>query len=225
MRGGQLVGLGLIVLALCAPLLGVYPVFLMKLLCYAMFACAFNLLLGYSKMLSFGHAAFFGSAAYVTGWLVTTRGCGPSLGILGGIAVLVVLHLEWLLQDASRIAWCRSRLEAVHVSPPPPSRFDSEVAVGDDRWDDFAAECGIRLLVAEKSDPLARKLVAQGVMGYHYGTTGLTMARAFAVRVDIGDDFQRLITLCVRWAGFPETWVARTRLRGTPKGLRWWRDS
>ena len=91
MRGGQLVGLGLIVLALCAPLLGVYPVFLMKLLCYAMFACAFNLLLGYSKMLSFGHAAFFGSAAYVTGWLVTTRGCGPSLGILGGIAAAALL--------------------------------------------------------------------------------------------------------------------------------------
>lgn len=130
--------------------------------------------------------------------------------LLGGIAVLVVLHLEWLLQDASRLAWCRFRLEAVHANPPPPSRFDSEVAVGDDRWDDFAAECGIRLLVAEKSDPLARKLVAQGVMGYHYGTTGLTMARAFAVRADIGDDFPRLITLCVRWAALRVlSWISR----------------
>ncbi len=48
-------------LAVAAPFLGLYPVFLMKLLCFAMFACAFNLLLGYTKMLSFGHAAYFGS--------------------------------------------------------------------------------------------------------------------------------------------------------------------
>src|ERR1700726_4400518 len=57
----------LAILALAAPFLGLYPVFLMKLLCFAMFACAFNLLLGYTKMLSFGHAAYFGSSAYVTG--------------------------------------------------------------------------------------------------------------------------------------------------------------
>jgi hypothetical protein len=130
--------------------------------------------------------------------------------MLGGIAVLVVLHLEWLLQDASRIAWCRSRLDAVHANPPPPSRFDSEVAVGDDRWDDFAAECGIRLLVVDKSDPLARKLLAQGVTGYHYGTTGLTMARAFAARADIGNYFSRLIALCVRWAALRVlSWISR----------------
>jgi hypothetical protein len=130
--------------------------------------------------------------------------------MLGGIAVLVVLHLDWLLQDASRIAWCRSRLEAVQSNPPPPSKFDSEFAVGDDRWDDFAAECGISLLVADRSDPLARKLVAQGVMGYHYGTTGLTMARAFAARADIADDFPRLITLCVRWAALRVlSWISR----------------
>jgi branched-chain amino acid transport system permease protein len=48
--------------ALCVPLTGLYPVFVMKLLCFAMFACAYNLLLGFSGMLSFGHAAFFGAA-------------------------------------------------------------------------------------------------------------------------------------------------------------------
>jgi len=130
--------------------------------------------------------------------------------LLGGIALLVVLHLDWLLQDASRIAWCRSKLESIHANPPPPSRFDSEVAIGDERWDYFAAECGIRLLIADKSDPLARKLVAQGVMGYHYGTTGLTMARAFAARAEIGDDFQRLVTLGVRWAALRVlSWISR----------------
>jgi len=79
--------------ALIAPFLGLYPVFLMKILCFAMFACAFNLLLGFSKMLSFGHAAFFGASGYVTGWLVTVQGWGTIAGILGGVAVALLLGL------------------------------------------------------------------------------------------------------------------------------------
>src|SRR5260370_36599893 len=81
------------IIALAAPFLGLYPVFLMKLLCFAMFACAFNLLLGYTKMLSFGHAAYFGSSAYVTGWLVTTHGWGTIQGIAAGVSVAMVLGL------------------------------------------------------------------------------------------------------------------------------------
>jgi branched-chain amino acid transport system permease protein len=83
----------LTVLALVAPALGVYPVFLMKVLCFSMFACAFNLLLGYSKMLSFGHATYFGSSAYITGWLVTAHGWGTIPGILAGVAVALLLSL------------------------------------------------------------------------------------------------------------------------------------
>jgi branched-chain amino acid transport system permease protein len=81
------------ILALTAPLLGIYPVFLMKLLCYAMFACAFNLLLGYTKMLSFGHAAYFGSSAYITGWLVSVHGWGTIEGILAGVAASMLLGI------------------------------------------------------------------------------------------------------------------------------------
>jgi branched-chain amino acid transport system permease protein len=66
---------------------------LMKLLCFAMFACAFNLLLGFTKMLSFGHAAYFGTSAYATGWLVTVQGWGTVAGILGGVAVALLLGL------------------------------------------------------------------------------------------------------------------------------------
>ena len=80
-------------LALIAPFFGLYPVFLMKLLCFAMFACAFNLLLGFTKMLSFGHAAYFGSSAYITGWLVTVQGWGTIEGILGGVAGAMLLGL------------------------------------------------------------------------------------------------------------------------------------
>ena len=76
--------IGLLLLALFAPMLGLYPVFVMKLLCFALFACAFNLLLGFTGLLSFGHAAFFGSAAYVTGWLIKSQHFTPELGLLAG---------------------------------------------------------------------------------------------------------------------------------------------
>jgi branched-chain amino acid transport system permease protein len=93
MRASVVAYTALGILALAAPFLGLYPVFLMKLLCLAMFACAYNLLLGYTKMLSFGHAAYFGSSAYVTGWLVTVHGWGTMQGILAGIAVSMLLGL------------------------------------------------------------------------------------------------------------------------------------
>ncbi len=93
MRAQIAVYVGLMALALIAPFLGLYPVFLMKLLCFAMFACAFNLLLGFTKMLSFGHAAYFGASAYITGWLVTVQGWGTLAGIVGGVAVSMLLGL------------------------------------------------------------------------------------------------------------------------------------
>ena len=81
--GRRLWLLGLLLLLL-APFAGVYPVLLMNAMCLAMFACAFNLLLGYTGLLSFGHAAFMGSAAYLTGWLVRSAGWPPELGVLAG---------------------------------------------------------------------------------------------------------------------------------------------
>jgi len=74
----------LLILTLVAPMLGLYPVFVMKLLCFALFACAFNLLLGFTGLLSFGHAAFFGSAAYITGYLIKSQNFTPELGIAAG---------------------------------------------------------------------------------------------------------------------------------------------
>lgn len=84
------VGLALLV---AAPFIGVYPIFMIKALCFAIFACAFNLLLGYTGLLSFGHAAFLGAAAYITGWLVRSAGFSPELGILAGMLSGTVLGL------------------------------------------------------------------------------------------------------------------------------------
>ncbi len=84
--------IGLAVL-LAAPFIGLYPVFMMKALCYAIFACAFNLLLGYTGLLSFGHAAYLGAAAYATGWLVRSQGWSPELGVLAGTGVAAACGL------------------------------------------------------------------------------------------------------------------------------------
>ena len=91
MRVAALLYALLALFALCVPWLGIYPVFMMKLLCFAMFACAYNLLLGFGRMLSFGHAAFFGSAAYVSSWLITAHAWGPAAAIAGGMAVAALL--------------------------------------------------------------------------------------------------------------------------------------
>jgi branched-chain amino acid transport system permease protein len=71
----------------------IYPIFVMKVLCFALFACAFNLLLGYAGLLSFGHATFFGGAAYFTAHAVKEWGLPPELGILIGVAGASLLGL------------------------------------------------------------------------------------------------------------------------------------
>ncbi|NMM43943.1 branched-chain amino acid ABC transporter permease [Rhodospirillaceae bacterium KN72] len=69
-------------IALGALPFAVYPVFLMKAMCFAIFACAFNLLLGFSGLLSFGHAAFFGSASYLSAYALSAWGLSAELSIL-----------------------------------------------------------------------------------------------------------------------------------------------
>ena len=76
--------LALLVLVALLPLFGAYPVFVMKVMCFALFACAFNLLIGYTGLLSFGHAAFLGVAAYATGHALKVWGVPTEVGLLIG---------------------------------------------------------------------------------------------------------------------------------------------
>ena len=73
-------------LLLIVPLTGIYPFFVMQALCFALLACAFNLLIGYGGLLSFGHAMFLGTAGYVSGQALKVWGLPPELGILAGTA-------------------------------------------------------------------------------------------------------------------------------------------
>lgn len=75
------------------PAMGAYPIFIMKIMCYALFACAFNLLLAYTGLLSFGHAAFLGGAAYATGHSLAVWGFPTILGLLFGTGVAALLGL------------------------------------------------------------------------------------------------------------------------------------
>ena len=74
-----------------APYIGFYPVFLMKALCFALFACAFNLLIGFGGLLSFGHAMFLGTAGYVCAHAAKVWGLPPELAILAGTAAAAAL--------------------------------------------------------------------------------------------------------------------------------------
>src|ERR687890_168400 len=73
-------------LLVVVPLTGVYPFFVMQALCFALLACAFNLLIGYGGLLSFGHAMFLGTAGYLTAHALKVWGFSPELGILFGTA-------------------------------------------------------------------------------------------------------------------------------------------
>ena len=68
------------------PFTGIYPFFVMQALCFALLACAFNLLIGYGGLLSFGHAMFLGTAGYISAHALKVWGVSPELGILAGTA-------------------------------------------------------------------------------------------------------------------------------------------
>ena len=101
-----------------APLVGVYPVFMMKVMCFALFACAFNLLLGYGGLLSFGHAMFLGSAGYVSAHAAKVWGLTPELaiamgalcaGALGWVAGKLAIRRQGIYFEIGR-ASCRERV-------------------------------------------------------------------------------------------------------------------
>jgi branched-chain amino acid transport system permease protein len=84
--------IGIAIAVLIAPFV-LYPVFLMKVLCFALFALAFNLLLGYGGLLSFGHAAYFGMASYLSAYSAKVWGFTPELAILTGTVTAAFLGL------------------------------------------------------------------------------------------------------------------------------------
>ena len=109
MKKTAFVSYAILLLALiAAPFLGFYPVFVMKVMCFALFACAFNLLLGYTGLLSFGHAAFLGGSAYVTGHVLKVWGLTPELGLIAGTLFGAALGLVF--------GWLAIRRQGIYFS-------------------------------------------------------------------------------------------------------------
>ncbi|GGC76878.1 branched-chain amino acid ABC transporter permease [Marinobacter halophilus] len=94
---------GVLLLLLLAAPFAMYPVFLMKILCFALFAVAFNLLFGFTGLLSFGHAAFLASGGYTTGYLLSNySGLTTEMGIIAGTLVATLLGLAFALLSIRR---------------------------------------------------------------------------------------------------------------------------
>jgi branched-chain amino acid transport system permease protein len=93
MRDEMIVFAAMAVLLGVVPWTGIYPFFVMQALCFALLACAFNLLIGYGGLLSFGHAMFLGTAGYVTAHALKVWALPPELGIVVGAAAAALLGL------------------------------------------------------------------------------------------------------------------------------------
>lgn len=93
MAGSEKAAFAIMVAALVVAPFVVYPFFLMQALCFALFACAFNLLVGYVGLLSFGHAMFLGGAGYVSAHAAKVWGLPPEAAILLGVATSALLGL------------------------------------------------------------------------------------------------------------------------------------
>ena len=133
-----------------------------------------------------------------------TDSSGPLLHLedvfCAGIALLLSTSWDWLLEDSSRMAWCRRKLQTIIDNPPEPRRFDSELSIGNVGWDCFAAECGILLLRVRPDDTLARRLVGSGLVAFNYNTTALTMLRAAMARNQLDGSFPQMVAMSGQWA-------------------------
>lgn len=115
--------------------------------------------------------------------------------VMGGVAVLMLLAKPWLHQDGERAAWCEEQVAAVIQQPPPIGMFDVPNSHSTDCWHSFLAEVLVDELAADPDREVARRLVAEIIMGRWHATTKVAMQAAYRRRNDLGQDFARLVNL------------------------------
>jgi len=125
--------------------------------------------------------------------------------LCAGIAVLLLLHREWLRSDSAREQWCLEQLEGIWSRPPQRDEFAVPNSVMPTAWDRAFAKCAVVLLSEAPDDELRRRWVAASVTAYHYEATSTAMHMARDLRRHLGDDFMRLTNLVVLWAGLRGT--------------------
>jgi len=129
------------------------------------------------------------------------RGEEPEHSILGGIAVLHMLHEEWLNSDPLKVEWCGQQVAEILESPPPRPEFDVANSISNTFWRNFAAMISVKELASDPSNRNIRAVCAQ--FGLHYSHTVVQdlMEFAFEYRSKLGDDFLRLLRIEVVSSG------------------------
>ncbi|MBC7816538.1 MAG: hypothetical protein IAG10_06600, partial [Planctomycetaceae bacterium] len=131
--------------------------------------------------------------------------------ICGGIAVLFILHLDWLEAQPALGEWCSRQLREIVEKPPGREDFDVRESATEYHWQSFLGDIAIDELPLSTESAGCRRIVAQSVMAFHFVTTALTLRRAFQIREALGVEFQRLLN-------FVALWAAWCRIRGHLEG-------
>ncbi len=131
------------------------------------------------------------------------RACGdtPEHAILGGIAVLYVLHKAWTEADSEREKWCKEQFEKVLVSPPPHHQLHIPESISNYHWDNFVAIMLPQLLAEDPAHEGLRVLCARFALAFNYSVIQDLMNFAFEHRADLQDDFRRLQHLIIVSSG------------------------
>lgn len=121
--------------------------------------------------------------------------------VMGGIAILIILHQDWIETDGAKQEWCVRQIDRILSTGHDKQAFDTPRDILNTRWEGFLGEIAVHFLADAITEEKVRTLVAHAVMAYHYKTTELVCKAAFRVREDLGAEFGRLLNLCRLWAG------------------------
>ena len=140
--------------------------------------------------------------------------------IAGGLAVLTKLSLSWLCSDEHRLDWCEQQLELILRNPAARTQFQSPESSSQWSWESFACEAALRLMAAGRGNPVLREFAARGVVAFHYETISRIMLVAFQSRESLGQDFDLLQYLSIRWSvGRRSLEYASSRLANLQSGI------
>jgi hypothetical protein len=129
------------------------------------------------------------------------HGDAPEHAILGGIAVLRLLHKSWLDADAERDRWCSEQFARILCQPPPHPELHIAESISNYHWDNFAALLIPTMLADSPSDPGIRSLCGEFALAFNYSVIHDLMSAAFEVRERLGNDFRRLQCLLLISSG------------------------
>jgi len=146
--------------------------------------------------------------------------------VMGGITVLTVSHKDWLESDEKKADWCAKQIERIVTTDNTQERFDPPESIYNVRWQVFLGEMAIHFLAEEPSDREVRSCVAQSVLAYHYDTTEHTLRAAYRIREELGEEFDRVISLGRLWAGIRRglSWSQRAGVEA-PRICEWYDDA